>query len=96
MGIADDIVNALRRMVGTALSQEALAEKLDKLAATKPGRLDWRHSIVDLMKLVGMDSSVAARDKLATEMGYTGPLDGSAAMNIWMHERLLRRLRDEG
>jgi hypothetical protein len=58
--------------------------------------LDWKHSIVDLMKLVGMDSSLHARKQLATELGYTGDQSDSAAMNIWLHKAVLKKLAENG
>jgi hypothetical protein len=58
--------------------------------------LNWRNSIVDLMKLVGMESSLTERKELATELGYTGELNGSAEMNIWLHKAVLRELAANG
>ena len=65
--------------------------------AAKAGQdLNWRTSIVDLMKLLGIDSSLANRKELATELGYTGELDGSAEMNIWLHKAVMRELAANG
>ncbi|WP_447726386.1 DUF3597 domain-containing protein [Sphingomonas koreensis] len=58
--------------------------------------LNWRTSIVDLMKLVGLESSLAERKELAQELGYTGALDGSAEMNIWLHKRVMQELAANG
>ena len=58
--------------------------------------LNWRTSIVDLMKLLGIDSSLANRKELATELGYTGAKDGSAEMNIWLHKAVMRELEKNG
>lgn len=58
--------------------------------------LNWRTSIVDLMKLVGLESSFAERKELAQELGYTGELDGSAEMNIWLHKRVMEELAANG
>lgn len=58
--------------------------------------LNWRTSIVDLMKLLGIDSSLANRKELAQELGYTGALDGSAEMNIWLHKATMRKLAENG
>lgn len=58
--------------------------------------LDWRHSIVDLMKLLDLDSSLDNRKQLATELGYTGAKDGSAEMNIWLHQAVMRELSQNG
>src|ERR1043166_6746556 len=69
---------------------------LDGLAAKNPEKLDWKHSIVDLMKLVGMDSSLAARKELAKDLHYTGDMNDSASMNIWLHKEVLRKLAENG
>jgi hypothetical protein len=58
--------------------------------------LNYRSSIVDLMKLLGMDSSLENRKELATELGYTGEKDGSAEMNIWLHKEVMRQLAAHG
>jgi hypothetical protein len=69
---------------------------LDELAADNPQKLDWRRSIVDLMKLVGMESSLAERKELADELGYTGDKGDSAAMNIWLHKQVIKKLSENG
>ena len=69
---------------------------LDKLAADSSQKLDWRHSIVDLMKLVGMDSSLAARKALAVELHFAGDTSDSAKMNMWLHKQVLQKLADNG
>ena len=69
---------------------------LDGLAAKNPEKLDWKRSIVDLLKLVDVDSSLAARKKLATELHYTGDENDSATMNIWLHKQVLRELSEHG
>ena len=67
------------------------------LAAMAQGKdLNWRSSIVDLMKLIGVDSSLDNRKELARELGYTGDLDGSAEMNIWLHKATMRELAATG
>src|SRR5580765_525706 len=69
---------------------------LDDLAAKNSQKLDWRHSIVDLMKLVGMDSSFASRKALAAELHFTGDTADSVTMNIWLHKQVLKKLADNG
>ena len=69
---------------------------LDDLAAKNPEKLDWRKSIVDLMKLVGIDSSLAARKQLATELCYSGDEKDSAAMNIWLHKQVIMKIAENG
>ena len=58
--------------------------------------LNYDSSIVDLMKLLGLDSSLANREQLATELGYTGAKDGSAEMNIWLHKAVMQELAKNG
>ncbi|MBH1992693.1 MAG: DUF3597 domain-containing protein, partial [Sphingomonadaceae bacterium] len=69
---------------------------LSEAAAKNGSELNWRSSIVDLMKLLGIDSSLDNRKELATELGYTGALDGSAEMNIWLHKAVMRELAKNG
>jgi hypothetical protein len=69
---------------------------LDDLAKKNPEKLDWRRSIVDLMKLVGMDSSLAERKELAKDLNYTGDTSDSAAMNIWLHKQVIRKIAENG
>ena len=69
---------------------------LEEMAEDNPQKLNWRTSIVDLMKLVGMESSLAERKELADELGYTGDKSDSAAMNIWLHKAVLKKLSENG
>ena len=69
---------------------------LNDLAKKNPEKLDWQRSIVDLMKLVGMDSSFTARKQLAAELHYSGDPNDSAAMNIWLHKEVLKKLAENG
>ncbi|MFT4026185.1 MAG: DUF3597 domain-containing protein [Novosphingobium sp.] len=69
---------------------------LNDLAAKAGQPLNWQTSIVDLMKLLGLDSSLAERKGLAQEFGYSGALDGSAEMNIWLHKQVMRELAANG
>ena len=70
---------------------------LTDIAASKGNPdLNWKTSIVDLMKLLGMDSSLDSRKELATELGYTGQLDGSAEMNMWLQREVMRQLAANG
>jgi len=73
-----------------------VADVLTKLAAKSKEKLDWRHSIVDLMKLLNLDSSLAARKELAGELHYTGDTNDSATMNIWLHKQVMQKLADNG
>lgn len=73
-----------------------VAAVLTKLAAANSEKLDWRHSIVDLMKLLNMDSSLAARKELATELHYSGDTGDSATMNMWLHKQVMAKLAENG
>ncbi len=69
---------------------------LDFMNDQRDQKLNWRTSIVDLMKLTGMDSTLAERKELAGELGYTGDTSDSASMNIWLHKQVLQRIKDNG
>ena len=73
-----------------------MAKMLTNLAANNKEKLDWRKSIVDLMKLLGLDSSLGARKELAKELGYTGDTNDSAKMNIWLHKQVMVKLAANG
>ena len=73
-----------------------VAVVLNGLAGKNPENLDWKRSIVDLMKLVGMDSSLSARKQLAVELHYSDDQNDSASMNIWLHKEVLRKLAENG
>ncbi len=73
-----------------------VAAILDQLASKNPEKLDWKHSIVDLMKLVGMESSLSARKELAQDLHYTGDTNDSAAMNMWLHKEVMKKLSENG
>ena len=80
-----------------AISQVDVVAKLEGLAASNPQKLNWKVSIVDLMKLLGLDGSLAARKELATELGCPADKMGdSAQMNMWLHKTVLQRLADNG
>lgn len=69
---------------------------LEKMAAAQTQKLNWRTSIVDLMKLVDLDSSLENRKELARELGFTGNTADSAAMNVWLHKQVMRQLAANG
>jgi hypothetical protein len=69
---------------------------LEAIDASDGRDLNWRTSIVDLMKMLGMDASLQERKDLAMELGYTEALDGSAEMNIWLHKAVMRELAKNG
>jgi hypothetical protein len=69
---------------------------LGDLAAKNPQKLNWKTSIVDLMKLLSIDSSFANRKELAQELGFTGDTNDSASMNVWLHKRVMQELEKNG
>lgn len=73
-----------------------VAPILDKAVAAKKEKLEWRTSIVDLMKALDIDSSLSARKELAKELGYTGDTGDSASMNIWLHKQVMSKLAANG
>jgi hypothetical protein len=71
--------------------------QLEKLAASNPQKLNWRTSIVDMLKLLGMDSSLTARKNLAVELGCPADkLGDSAQMNTWLHKKVLEKVAQNG
>ena len=81
---------------GAAKSSVDVAAVLDKLDEESDESLDWRVSIVDLMKLLKLDSSLKSRKELATELKYTGDMGDSASMNIWLHKQVMTKLAENG
>jgi Domain of unknown function (DUF3597) len=73
-----------------------VAPILDKAVAAKGEKLEWRTSIVDLMKALDIDSSFSARKELAKELGYTGDSNDSASMNIWLHKQIMVKFAANG
>ena len=73
-----------------------VAAIVDKLVAAQKEKLEWRTSIVDLMKALDIDSSLAARKDLAKELGYTGDMNDSASMNVWLHKQVMQKLAENG
>lgn len=69
---------------------------VDKAAAAKGEKLEWRTSIVDLMKALDLDSSLNARKQLAKELNYTGNTNDSATMNVWLHKQVMAKLAANG
>jgi hypothetical protein len=80
----------------TPLSDVDVAAVLTGLAAKNKEKLDWKRSIVDLMKLLNLDSSLGARKELAKELGYTGDTNDSATMNVWLHKQVMQKLAANG
>lgn len=79
-----------------AAAQVDVEAVLTKLAEQNEEDLDWRRSIVDLMKLLNLDSSLAARKQLAQELHYAGNMRDSASMNVWLHKQVMQKLAENG
>jgi Domain of unknown function (DUF3597) len=80
----------------SAAPQVDVEAVLTKLASQNKEKLDWRKSIVDLMKLLDLDSSLSARKELAKELNYTGDTSDSARMNVWLHKQVMVKLAENG
>ena len=80
----------------TAAGSVDVAPILDQAVAAKKEKLEWRTSIVDLMKALDLDSSLTARKELAKELNYTGDMNDSASMNIWLHKQVMIKLAANG
>ena len=79
-----------------SITEVDVAGVLTKLASEKKEKLDWRTSIVDLMKLLDLDSGLSARKELAQELHYSGDMKDSASMNMWLHKQVMRKLAENG
>jgi hypothetical protein len=79
-----------------AISEVDVASKLETLAGQQGEQLNWRTSIVDLLKLLNIDSSLSARKELAAELHYTGSTEDSAEMNVWLHSAVMKKLAENG
>ncbi|WP_376703220.1 DUF3597 domain-containing protein [Mesorhizobium sp. ISC25] len=73
-----------------------IAAILDKAVAAKGQKLKWKNSIVDLMKALNIDSSLGARKELAHELNYTGDMNDTVTMNLWLHDALMKKLAENG
>ena len=100
--VADAVSAATTAATGGAAKPQPMTreqvEAMIQKVADSTGRKDynWKQSIVDLMKLLNLDSSLNARKQLAQELGYTGALDGSAEMNVWLHKQVMAKLMESG
>ena len=80
----------------TPISKADVEAIIAKIESDRGVKYNWRQSIVDLMKLLDLDSSLGARKELAQELGYKGALDGSAEMNVWLHKQVMEKLAEGG
>jgi hypothetical protein len=81
---------------GKPMTLDEVRVMIAKIADQQDEDLNWKESIVDLMKLLQLDSSLTSRKQLAQELGYTGALDGSAQMNIWLHKQVMTKVAEGG
>jgi hypothetical protein len=81
---------------GKPMSRDEVEAMIEKIASQQDENYNWDESIVDLMKLLKLDSSLNARKQLAQELGYKGKLDGSAEMNVWLHDQVMTKLAEGG
>ena len=79
-----------------SVTEVDVAGILTNLASEKKEKLEWQKSIVDLMKLLDLDSSLSARKELAQELQYSGDMNDSASMNVWLHKQVMRKLAENG
>jgi hypothetical protein len=79
-----------------AMQQVDVEAVLNNMQQQSGQQLNWRTSIVDLLKLLGLDSSLQARKELAAELNYTGDTNDSASMNIWLHRQVMNKLAANG
>ncbi len=94
--VAGAVAAATSAVAGAAKPTVDVAAVLDKLDEDSDESLDWRVSIVDLMKLLKLDSSLKSRKELATELHYTGDMGDSAGMNVWLHKQVMTKLAENG
>lgn len=80
----------------TPMSKSDVEAMIEKLADESDEDFNWRQSIVDLMKLLKLDSGLAARKELAKELGYSGDTNDSAKMNVWLHQQVMHKLAENG
>ena len=90
------VTQAAQATPAAAKSNVDVAAVLDKLDKDSDESLDWRVSIVDLMKLLKLDSSLKSRKELAAELHYTGDMGDSASMNVWLHKQVMIKLAENG
>jgi hypothetical protein len=81
---------------GKSMTRDEVETMIKQVAGAQGEKYNWNKSIVDLMKLLKLDSSLTARKQLARELGYKGALNGSAAMNTWLHKQVMTKLAEGG
>jgi hypothetical protein len=95
-GVTTSAAAASPTRPATSLQDVDIEAVLTQMQAQHSEQLNWRTSIVDLLKLLGLDSSLAARKDLASELHYSGSTEDSAAMNVWLHKQVMQKLAENG
>jgi hypothetical protein len=93
MSILSSIIANIEAWFRPEMTPKQKADALDRRASSAGEHLDWRHSVEDLMKLAGMDSSMSARVELAKELGYPKVFVGNTEQNIWLHAQVMNHLK---
>jgi hypothetical protein len=96
MAVFQDVIDSIANFANGRVQGVDVAAVLDSKAAGQTDQLEWRYSIVDLMKVLGLPGDLSSRIALARELGYSGALNGSAEMNIWLHKQILTKLDEAG
>ena len=101
--LGSDLAPHLDRLIHVVVAEVPLpaggvdvAAILNDLAANNKQKLNWKTSIVDLMKLLDLDSGLSDRKELAQELNYSGDMNDSASMNIWLHRQVMNKLAENG
>jgi len=92
----DDVSSGASTSAPASMSRVDVEQVLTDLASKYNHPVNWRYSIVDLMAILGIDNSLGQRKELATELGYTGDMNDSATMNIWLHKQVMQKLAENG
>jgi predicted lipid-binding transport protein (Tim44 family) len=95
-GASPEAAAAVQPPVAAAPAPVDVEAVLTAMQAKTSEQLNWRTSIVDLLKLLGLDSSLSARKELASELHYDGDTNDSASMNVWLHKQVMQKLADNG
>jgi hypothetical protein len=96
MATFQDILTSVAALARGQVRGVDLAALLDEKAGGPGSQIEWRYSIIDLMKTLSLESDLTSRTELAQDLGYSGALKGSAEMNIWLHKRILTKLDEAG
>jgi len=95
MATFQDVLDAVASAAGGSVQGADVTRLLD-IKTRSDSDIEWRYSVIDLMKALGLQSDLSSRVELARDLGYGGPLNGSAEMNIWLHKRILAKVDEAG